>query len=143
MNRIAIALVLILASALHAKTPMNVQRIKIAGRDVTNYTIDPGQTKTSDPIPIGDTQIQAWMWDQHPASGTASLNVIILQANSPDGPFSEWSSPADGSSPTTDITVTANQGGSPWKWTPSQYVEYRFRNSAAVPNSVTADHIGQ
>lgn len=143
MNRIALALVLILAAPSYSLQPMKVERLKVGGVEVKNMTIDPSQTKVCDPVNVGDTQIQGWEWAAVPVSGNPSVNVIITQSNYPEGPFTEWSSPADGSTPTTNVTVTTSRGGSPWKWTPSRWVQYRLRNSAAVAVNVTVDSVCQ
>lgn len=88
-------------------------------------------------IDVGLTAVQAFDWHVTPASGTASVNVIMLQSNSLDGPFTSWATPLDGSTVVNNVTITSTIGGSPWRLTPGEWTQPYIRNSAAASVDVT------
>lgn len=113
------------------------------GRPIANYTLDPGASVTSQSIEIGDSAYQAYDWHITPVSGSPAVQVIMLQCNDDGGPFTEWTAPLDGSSPTTTVTITTTSGGSPQKLTPSRWIRYRFVQLAGVSAQITARSFAQ
>ena len=110
-----------------------------------SYTLTAGQSVdfTTQRVELGNTTVQAFDWDVVPASGSPSVNVILLQSNWREGPFTEWPQPLGSGTVTNNVTFTTTRGGSPWGLTPSDWGVYRLRNSAAVSVSVTVRAFAQ
>lgn len=134
-----LAVLLVLLSAL---TPASAHRgmigspVDLALPANTAITTFASETTTT-PIFVGDSDYFGIDWDVLPASGNPSVNVVILQSNNVNGPFTQWGSPLDGTSITNDVTITTTRGGSPLKMAPSGWIKYRINNTASVTVNVT------
>lgn len=120
------------AYAHKAQTGSPVDLMLPANTQITPW----GTATTPTAVFIGDADKFGIDWDFNPASGNPSVNVIILQANHKDGPFTQWT-PIDGSTTTTDVTITSKRGGSSLKLSPSGWIKHQFNDTSGITVNVT------
>jgi hypothetical protein len=96
-----------------------------------------GASYTTRWLPIVGTTVRGVSWHLVPNSGNASVNIIILQANDSSDTAAQWSSPVDGTSVTTNQTLTTADGGSSIKISPSALVKFQVTNTAATTVTAT------
>lgn len=90
----------------------------------------PAGVFTSAPITMGDATAQGLSWYHVTASGSPSVNVIVLQANAVGDTLTQWSAPFAGTV-TTDVTITTARGGSSLALASSRLVAFQVTNSGS------------
>lgn len=146
MNRLArLALALLLAAApLFAASPEIKGTFDILPSGATAPTVIAADGNfTSAALRVGEsTSRHAISWDVVTASGSPSLNIIVLQSNTEDGTYSQWAT-LDGSTVTPNVTATTANGGSALLLIPGKWRKYRVNNTGTQNTTPTLRGLAQ
>ena len=130
MNRILALMLAVLVLSAPAFAQDGVTNVTRPGY-TTFPVLTAGQEFTTSPVTVVGATSFGLSWYHVTASGSPSVNVIILQANANGDGFTQWATPVTGSAITNNVTLTTVRGGSALALSPSRLVSLRVINSGS------------